>query len=199
MFLYRKSFKKENLQWIERRVHHVIGSVHKRTQGRYVLAIFEAKREYCQKLLDNYYSRDTYPEKEKVETEYRLMVDILGQRKDNIALLTNMVCRQDELFESAEDMEDVEMFFKAQREAYDDAQRCLTDISREREYFASDADTIKAIGDITAILSMPRPYSRIGELPELIRKINTAYGALCSWNMSTMRKKKWFLPSIFVS
>lgn len=36
MFLYRKSFKKENLQWIERRVHHVIGSVHKRTQGRYV-------------------------------------------------------------------------------------------------------------------------------------------------------------------
>ena len=67
------------------------------------------------------------------------------------------------------------MFFKAQREVYDDAQRCLTDISREREYFASDADTIKAIGDITAILSMPRPYSRIGELPELIRKINTAY------------------------
>lgn len=141
----------------------------------YVLAIFEAKREYCQKLLDNYYSKGTYPEKEKVETEYRLMVDILGQRKDNIALLTNMVRRQDELFESAVDMEDVEMFFKAQREVYDDAQRCLTDISREREYFAADTDTIKAIGDITAILSMPRPYSRIGELPELIRKINTAY------------------------
>ena len=144
----------------------------------YVLSTFEGMRDHYQKLLEDYYSRSAYPEKNKVETAYKLMTNVLSQRKDNIALLTYMVQHQDDLLDSAEDMEDVEMFFKAQRRVYDDAKKCLANIAKEREYFAADADTLKVINEATTILAMPRPYSRIGDLPELIRKIKTAYDGL---------------------
>lgn len=43
------------------------------------------------------------------------MQDVLSQRKDNVALLTRMVQRQDDLLDSSEDLEEVEAFFQSQR------------------------------------------------------------------------------------
>ena len=104
--------------------------------------------------------------------------DVLSQRKDNVALLKRMVQRQDDLLDSAEDMEGVEMFFKAQRTVFDDAKKRLASILKERDYFATDADTLNVISTMSTILAMPKPYSRIGELPELVQKVKTAYDGL---------------------
>lgn len=145
---------------------------------RFVLDTFETKRAHYQKLLDDYYAKNRYPEKETVTSANGLMNDILSQRKDNVALLKRMVQLQDDLLDSSEDMEDVEMFFKAQRTVFDDARHRLTDISKERDYFATDADTLEVINTISAILAMPKPYDRIGELPELIQKVKSAYDNL---------------------
>ena len=145
---------------------------------RFVLNTFETKQRHYQKLLDEFYSKERYPEKETVTAARDLMNDVLSQRKDNVALLKRMVQRQDDLLDSAEDMEGVEMFFKAQRTVFDDARKRLAGILKERDYFAADADTLNVISTMSTILAMPKPYSRIGELPELVRKVKTAYDSL---------------------
>ena len=145
---------------------------------RFVLNTFETKQSHYQKLLDEFYSKERYPEKETVTAARDLMNDVLSQRKDNVALLKRMVQRQDDLLDSAEDMEGVEMFFKAQRTVFDDAKKRLASILKERDYFAADADTLNVISTMSTILAMPKPYSRIGELPELVQKVKTAYDSL---------------------
>lgn len=48
-------------------------------------------------------------------------------------------------------------------------------MNKERDYFATDRDAQDVLHSISTILSLPRPYNRIGELPELILKLQTAY------------------------
>ena len=144
---------------------------------RFVLNTFEAKLAHYQSLLDQY-DQNRYPEKEQVTTARDLAQDILSQRKDNVALLNRMVQKQDDLLDSSEDMEGVELFFKSQRTVFDEAVKQMNRVSRERDYFATDPDTQEVFRTISAILAMPKPYNRIGELPELIGKVKAAYQAL---------------------
>lgn len=144
---------------------------------RFVLNTFETKLAHYQGLLDQY-AQNRYPEKEQVTTARDLAQDILSQRKDNVALLNRMVQKQDDLLDSAEDMEGVELFFKSQRTVFDEAVKQMNRVSRERDYFATDPDTQEVFRTISGILAMPKPYNRIGELPELIGKVKAAYQSL---------------------
>ena len=144
---------------------------------RFVLNTFETKLAHYQGLLEQY-AQNRYPEKEQVTTARDLAQDILSQRKDNVALLNRMVQKQDDLLDSSEDMEGVELFFKSQRTVFDEAVKQMNRVSRERDYFATDPDTQEVFRTISAILAMPKPYNRIGELPELIGKVKAAYQSL---------------------
>ena len=144
---------------------------------RFVLDTFETKLAHYQDLLDQY-SQNRYPEKEQVITARDLAQDILSQRKDNVALLNRMVQKQDDLLDSAEDTEGVELFFKSQRAVFDEAVKQMNRVSREQDYFATDPDIQEVFRTISAILAMPKPYNRIGELPELIGKVKAAYQTL---------------------
>ena len=144
---------------------------------RFVLNTFETKLAHYQGLLDQY-AQNRYPEKEQVTTARDLAQDILSQRKDNVAFLTRMVQKQDDLLDSLEDMEGVELFFKSQRTVFDEAVKQMNRVSRERDYFATDPDTQEVFRTISAILAMSKPYNRIGELPELIGKVKAAYQSL---------------------
>ena len=144
---------------------------------RFVLNTFETKLAHYQGLLDQY-NQNRYPEKEQVVNARDLAQDILSQRKDNVALLNRMVQKQDDLLDSAEDMEGVELFFKSQRTVFDEAVKQMNRVSRDRDYFATDPDTQEVFRTISAILAMPKPYNRIGELPELIGKVKAAYQSL---------------------
>lgn len=144
---------------------------------RFVLNTFETKLAHYQGLLDQY-NQNRYPEKEQVTAARDLAQDILSQRKDNVALLNRMVQKQDDLLDSSEDMEGVELFFKSQRTVFDEAVKQMNRVSRERDYFATDPDTQEVFRTISAILAMPKPYNRIGELPELIGKVKAAYQSL---------------------
>lgn len=144
---------------------------------RFVLDTFETKLAHYQDLLAQY-AQNRYPEKEQVITARDLAQDILSQRKDNVALLTRMVQKQDDLLDCAEDTEGVELFFKSQRTVFDEAVKQMNRVSREQDYFATDPDTQEVFRTISAILAMPKPYNRIGELPELISKVKAAYQAL---------------------
>lgn len=144
---------------------------------RFVLNTFETKLAHYQGLLEQY-AQNRYPEKEQVTTARDLAQDILSQRKDNVALLNRMVQKQDDLLDSSEDMEGVELFFKSQRTVFDEAVKQMNRVSRERDYFATDPDTQEVFRTISGILAMPKPYNRIGELPELIGKVKAAYQSL---------------------
>ena len=143
----------------------------------FVLNTFEEKEKHYNGLLEAY-KQVRYPEREVVENARNLVSDVLSQRKDNVALLSRMVQKQDDLLDSVEDMEGVELFFKSQRPVYDEARRQMEKIRKERDYFATDADAQEVFRQISTILAMPKPYDRIGELPELIRKAKAAYNNL---------------------
>ena len=144
---------------------------------QYVLATFEDKLAHYQKLLQAYEGH-RYPDKDLVTQARDLMQDVLSQRKDNVALLTRMVQRQDDLLDSSEDLEEVEAFFQSQRPVYDSAVQQMNRISKERDYFSTDLNTQDTFKTIAEILSMPKPYRRIGELPELLSQVKAAYEAL---------------------
>ena len=144
----------------------------------FVLNTFETKRDHYKQLLDNFYAKAEYPEKQLVSDALELMNSVLSQRKDNVALLKGMVQHQDDLLDLSEDMEEIEMFFKAQQPVFDTARKFLANISRERDYLSADTDAQSAVSTLSNILSMPKPYGRIGELPELMQKVKTAYAAL---------------------
>lgn len=144
---------------------------------RFVLDTFEKKENHYNELLEAY-QQVRYPEREVVENARNLAADVLSQRRDNVALLSRLVQKQDDLLDSMEDMEGVELFFKSQRSVYDEARRQMESISKERDYFATDADAQEVFRQISAILAMPKPYDRIGELPELIGKVKAAYSDL---------------------
>ena len=145
---------------------------------RFVTATIEGKLEHYQQLIDNAYSQERYPEREVVTAARDLMQNILSQRKDNVALLTRLVQKQDDLLDSVEDLEGIEMFFKSQRVVFDDAKRQMGRVSKELDYFSADVEAQDVFETISTILAMPKPYDHIGELPDLVVKVREKYDAL---------------------
>lgn len=145
---------------------------------RFVVATFEGKLEHYQQLLDNAYSRQRYPGRDVVTYARDLMQNILSQRRDNVALLSRMVQKQDDLMGSLEDLEEVELFFKSQREVFDEAKKQTDRVYKERDYFSTDVEALDTFKTISTILANPKPYGQIGELPELIAKVNEKYDAM---------------------
>lgn len=143
----------------------------------FVKDTLEPKLEHYERLIVEYHT-DRYPQKEVVITARDLISDILSQKRDNVALLTRMIARQDDLRDSSEDMEEVETFFKSQRAIFDAARHLQNDLHNERYYFTTEADVTDKIMEISNILEMEKPYTRIRELSELMQDTKAAYGSL---------------------
>lgn len=143
----------------------------------FVKDTLEPKLAHYEKLIDEY-NFDRYPQKEVVITARDLIGDILSQKRDNVALLTRLIARQDDLRDSSDDMEEVETFFKSQRIIFDAARQLLRDLQNERDYFATNADAIEKIKEISSILSVAKPYARIKDLSDLMQGVKAAYGTL---------------------
>lgn len=133
--------------------------------------------EHYEALL-NEYNHDRYPQKEVVLKARDLMRDILSQKNDNVALLKRLLAKQEDLLDITEDMEEIKIFFKSQRNIFDAARKLQNDLQNERDYFAFDPDTADKISEVTAILSMPKPYGRIKDLSDLMQSIKKAYSVL---------------------
>ena len=144
---------------------------------KFVKETLEQRLAHYEKLIEKY-SHDYYPQKEVVITARDLISDILSQKRDNVALLTRLVAKQEALYDSSEDMEEIETFFKSQRTIFDEARKLQRDLQNERDYFSTDADAIEKIKEISSILMMANPYAKIKALPDLMQGVNTAYGTL---------------------
>lgn len=126
----------------------------------------------------NEYSHDRYPQKDVVQNARDLMAGVLSQKNDNVALLKRLLAKQDDLRDATDDMEEIETFFKSQRPIFDSARILQKSLQDERDYFVTDADTTSKINEVSAILGMAKPYTRIKDLSDLMQSIKTAYGVL---------------------
>ncbi|WP_037284690.1 BREX system P-loop protein BrxC [Saccharibacillus sacchari] len=143
----------------------------------FVKETFESRLAHYEKLLDEY-NRDRYPQKEVVTAARDLMSDILSQKRDDVALLTRLIAKQDDLLDCSDDMADVETFFKSQKAIFDAARQLQNDLQNERDYFATNTDAIEKISLISSILAMPKPYGKIKDLSDLMQGVRNAYGIL---------------------
>lgn len=73
---------------------------------------FSAQRDELQKLLTEQYGGKAYPDRAVVENGIQLCGELLSQKKDNTALLEKMTALEDEFLDFAEDLSDVQSFFR---------------------------------------------------------------------------------------
>lgn len=133
------------------------------------------------------YSHDRYPQKEVLQNARDLMVGILSQKNDNVALLKRLLAKQNDLLDSTEDMEEVETFFKSQRTIFDSARVLQRNLQDERDYFVTDPNTNDKISEIATILGMAKPYARIKDLSDLMQDIKSAYEVLLTQKKEEVR------------
>jgi energy-coupling factor transporter ATP-binding protein EcfA2 len=126
----------------------------------------------------NEYSHDRYPENEVVQNAHDLMVDVLSQKSNNVALLKHLLAKQDDLRDATDDMEEIETFFKSQRTIFDSARALQKSLKDERDYFVTKPTIDEKINEIALILGMEKPYARIKDLSDLMQDIKTAYAVL---------------------
>jgi len=135
----------------------------------------------------NEYSHDRYPQKDVVQNARDLMAGVLSQKNDNVALLKRLLAKQDDLLDATDDMEEIETFFKSQRIIFDSARVLQKSLQDERDYFVTDADTTNKISEVSAILGMAKPYTRIKDLSDLMQSIKTSYGTLLEQKKEEVR------------
>ncbi len=143
-----------------------------------VIAKFTEQRDEYQQLLHAFYVDGKYPDKTVLENGVRISNEILSQKKDNTALLTKMMAMSDELLDNMEDFAYIQAFFKTQKPVFDNAVNLYQTLSAEREYMQADESILRALSTVGAIISMPKPYKRISELPTLIQTLEAQYARL---------------------
>ena len=135
----------------------------------------------------NEYSHDRYPQKEVVQNARDLVIGILSQKNDNVALLKRLLAKQDDLRDVTDDMEEIETFFRSQRSIFDSARALQKSLQDERDYFVTDPTTNEKICEITQILGIPKPYARIKDLSDLMQDIKAAYEVLLTQKKEEVR------------
>jgi hypothetical protein len=133
------------------------------------------------------YSHDKYPQQEVVQNARDLMAGILSQKNDNVALLKRLLAKQDDLLDVTDDMEEIETFFKSQRTIFDAARVLQRKLHDEKDYFVTDTDTSSKINEVSTILEMDKPYSKIKDLSDLMQSIKNAYGVLLEQKKEEVR------------
>ena len=115
-----------------------------------------------------------------MENGIKLCNELLGQKNDNIALLKKAVDMQEDFLELAEDMSEVDTFFRVQRSIFDNARSQVERVNEEKKYFRQRTILFAVVEKIKQIIATQKPYKRISELPELIQTVQEDYQKLLS-------------------
>ena len=148
---------------------------------KFIVDKFTAQRAHYDEL-KNRYEGHNYPDKVKVSTAIQLMDDVLSQQKDNIALVERLVDDEDKLFDSKEDLQPVEGFFKTQVSVFDAAVKLESDMKDDLSYLQKDEEANNALNQIRLITVVTggnsRVYKRIPELNGLMDKVRAGHNTL---------------------
>lgn len=133
-------------------------------------------------LLEAKYEGHKYPDHDKVRSAIALMDDVLSQQKDNIALVDRLVADEDKLFDSKEDLQPVESFFKNQVGVFDAAVKMELDLKNDLSYLQQDEEANAALNQIRLITVVQgansQVYKRIPELNGLMDTVRAGHNKL---------------------
>lgn len=146
-----------------------------------ILGKFTEQRDHYEEL-NQKYEGHKYPDHDKVRAAIKLMDDVLSQQKDDIALIDRLVADETDLFDSKEDMQPVEAFFKNQVTIFDAAVKMEFDLRNDLPYIQKDEETNTALNQIRKITmvngSNPAVYKQIPELNTLMDKVRAGHNKL---------------------
>lgn len=148
---------------------------------KFIVDKFTVQKTHYEELKSRYEGHN-YPDKVKVSTAIQLMDDVLSQQKDNIALVERLVDDEDKLFDSKEDLQPVEGFFKTQVSVFDAAVKLELDMKDDLSYLQKDEESNNALNQIRLITVVSggdsRVYKRIPELNGLMDKVRAGHNTL---------------------
>ena len=99
----------------------------------YMTEKFETERDALYGLLSEEYGAFSYPGKNVVENGVKLCDALLSCQKDPIALLHQAVDMQEDFLDHAEDMSDVNTFFRVQKPIFDSTRAQIELVNAEKE------------------------------------------------------------------
>lgn len=142
---------------------------------------FQQQKEHYEGL-NRKYEGHKYPNRNKVTDAIQLMDDVLSQKKDNIALINRLVADEDKLFDSKDDLQPVEAFFKNQVTIFDAAVKMEADLHNDLPYIQRDEATNNALNQIRKITLVKENnaniYQEIPKLNELMDTVRTGHNQM---------------------
>ena len=146
----------------------------------FIVKKFEEQKAHYEALEQKYSSGRKYPDRGKVSDAIRLMTDILSQRKDNIALIDRVLKQEDKLFDTKEDLQNVETFFKNQVQIFDAAAQMEEDLRNELDYLSHEPEANAALNKIRLVVAVQGgfSYKKIPELNGLMATVREGHDRL---------------------
>lgn len=146
----------------------------------YIVKKFEELKTHYETLNQRYTSGRRYPDQGKVQQAMQLVADVLSQKKDNIALIDRMLKLEDKLFDTKEDLQAVEGFFKNQVQVFDAAAQMEEDLRNELDYLSHEPAANDALNKIRLIVAVQGgfSYQKIPELNGLMATVREGHGRL---------------------
>lgn len=145
----------------------------------FIIDKFTAQKAHYEDLLSRYDFKK-YPDKVLVQEAISLMNEVLSQQKDNIALVTAVIKKEDALYDNKDDMQNVEAFFKSQVQVFDAAVKMLDDLSNELDYLSHEEEANKALNRIRLLILVQNKfdYNCIPELNTLMKTVRDGHERL---------------------
>lgn len=140
--------------------------------------LLEQRANDLQARLDKDYARGTYPGRDTMTHAVKLARELLAAGKDPADLLPAIQKAHDDLLDTAEDLEDVEKFWKGQVELFDRACGLVKKLSGEAGYLEANQEATNALRQIREIVDMDAPYGRIKDLGSCCQILETVHGDL---------------------
>lgn len=120
----------------------------------------------CKELQAKWYSRYDYPGKDSIREGKNDLEGLLANAVDPVIFLKSLSTRESEsiLLDLSEDMEKITGFFNSQVRLYDEAKNTLSEMITEGVYIEGNGSAQNALEELSTILSMSEPYSRIKDI-----------------------------------
>ena len=146
----------------------------------FIVKKFEEQEAHYEALEQKYTSSRKYPDKNKVQNAKSLTSEVLSQKKDNIALIDRVLKLEDSLFDSKEDLQAVESFFKTQVQLFDSAAQMEEDLRNELDYLSREPEANDALNKIRLIVSVQGgfSYNKVPELNGLMATVREGHNRL---------------------
>lgn len=145
----------------------------------FIVDKFSAQKSHFEELLGKYTGKK-YPDRRLVEESITLVGEVLSQQKDNTALVTAVINKQDDLDDNKESVQKVEEFFRSQVQVYDAAAKMLDDLHNDLNYLSHEEEADKALNRIRLLIVVNTKfdYKSIPELNELMKKVREGHNKL---------------------